>query len=160
MKRYVLLFCLLVVLVLALSFGASAQSTPDIPDDIQVFYVDGKTIVRDTVFGGMIFWCTGECGENGEECDECKQCPTPTPPTETPTPPTDTPTPPTDTPTPPTPTDTPTPPPPKKTKANCGLGNYDEGADPNDNACGKKTGEENEPDGPPGQQKNNGTGKP
>jgi len=153
-KRYVLLFCLLAVLVLAVSFGASAQSTPDIPDDIQVFYVDGKTIVRDTTFGTMIYWCTGECGED-EDCDECRECPTPTPPTKTPTPPTDTPTPPTDTPTPPTPTDTPPPPPPKP-KANCGLGNLEEGADPNENACGKKTGEENEPDGPPGQGKKSG----
>ena len=152
MKRFVLLSCLFVALLFAVSFGVSAQSTPDIPDDIQVFYVDGKTIVRDTTFGTMIYWCTGECGEY-EECDDCKKCPTPTPPTKTPTPPTDTPTP-------PTPTDTPTPPPPppEKTKANCGLGNLEEGADPNENACGKKTGEDNEPDGPPGQQKKSGGG--
>ena len=32
----------------------------------------------------------------------------------------------------------------KKAKANCGLGNGPEGADPNENACGKNTGEENE----------------
>ena len=139
MKRFVLLSCLFIALLFAVSFGVSAQSTPDTPDDIQVFYVDGKTIVRDTTFGTMIYWCTGECGDYDPECDECKKCPTPTPPTETPTPPTD------------------TPPPPKKTKtpADCGLGNYESGADPNENACHKKgfTGEEGEPDGPPGQQK-------
>lgn len=52
------------------------------------------------------------------------------------------------TPVPPTPTPviepTPTPEPEDKAKANCGPGNGPEGADPNENACGKKTGEENE----------------
>ena len=43
------------------------------------------------------------------------------------------------------PVETPTTPEPtEKPKANCGLGNGPEGADPNENACGKKTGEDNE----------------
>ena len=57
---------------------------------------------------------------------------------------------------PPLPTSTPeataTPIPRKREKANCGLGNFEEGRDPNDHACGDTTGEENEPGGPPGQR--------
>ena len=51
-----------------------------------------------------------------------------------------------------TPEATPTPIPRKREKANCGLGNFEEGGDPNDHACGDTTGEENEPSGPPGQR--------
>ena len=58
---------------------------------------------------------------------------TPVPPVDTPVPPVDTPVPPVDTPI-----------PPDDSRANCGKGNGPEGADPNENACGKKTGEEND----------------
>lgn len=87
--------------------------------------------------GNQLYTCGCE-----EECDESELLAY-----ETPIPATNTPT--TDpTSIPPTPTPiiepTPTPEPEEKAKANCGLGNGPEGADPNENACGKKTGEENE----------------
>lgn len=95
---------------------------------------------------GNFFCCCG-AGCSIEEI-EILETVVPKDPTPTPKSPTGTPViPPTDTPV-PIPSDTPEP----ETNANCGVGNLDEGADPNENACGKKTGEENEPDGPPGQQ--------
>ena len=103
-KRVISILLFTLALTLIIVGSAMAQGAISLPEAIEVFWVDGHTIVRDSEFGTMIYWCTGECGDG-------KICPTPTitpppPPTDTPPPPT----PPTDTPTPPPPTDTPPPP--------------------------------------------------
>ena len=83
---------------------------------IWTFEVDGATCVF--VDGELDCFCS--CAEG---CNQPSVTPTDKPPT-------------------PVPSDTPEPT--EKPKANCGLGNGPEGADPNENACGKKTGEDNE----------------
>ena len=108
-----------------------------------VFWLDyGNVIVTDS---GTVYTCGCEvdCGYEVLPSD------TPVPTEETPEP-RDTPT---NEPTLPPPPPTEEPQPTQMAKANCGLGNREEGVDPNENACGKKTGEENEPSGPPGKKK-------
>jgi hypothetical protein len=140
----------LVVLVVAavVVFGAYAGG---IPEGTEVFMAGDHTCVLHNSENGVVLDCFCPCEVNcGYEVlpsntDEPEKKETPEP--------RDTPT---DEPTlPPPPTQEPTdePQPTQMAKANCGLGNREEGKDPNENACGKKTGEENEPSGPPGRKK-------
>jgi hypothetical protein len=163
MNKY--LAIVLIVAMICMAVVAVAEAQPDEPIELRPSYIlmdelQGGDIRRGVVYafdGGWILADADDlvytCG--CEVCDDeaiealtyativSKDGPTPTnkPPSEptpvdTPIPPVDTPVPPIDTPVPPT--DEP------ETKANCGLGNGPEDADPNENACGKKTGEENE----------------
>jgi hypothetical protein len=151
LKKYwgTLALAILAVLAFTLILQWARAGAGQVPQDLQptfrlmdgdrnvglVYGLDSGWVVMNIDKAGNIdsFYTCG-CFEG--VCNVTEAIPTPTPDVPTPPPP-------------PTPTATATPE--DESKANCGLGNNEEGADPNDNACGKKTGEENEPDGPPGQ---------
>lgn len=139
--RRLVLYGMIAAFVVACLIVIGAYADSGIPEGVQAYQYGGKYCIRDVELGKHFCWCEDECGGEYE-------CPTPVP-TNTREPD------PTKTPKKATPTHTPvlptvTPEPTEKAKANCGLGNKEEGADPNENACGDKTGEENEPSGPPG----------
>lgn len=151
-KLLILALVLIVVLLASFTIAEAQGATQTLYPSYRLVNTEGELIFegwnvqRDgldclQMSNGNLFCCC----DAGCSIEEYIPVPTSTRGVNDPTP---TPMTPTDTPVTP-PTDTPEPPP---VKANCGLGNLDEGADPNDNACGKKTGEENEPDGPPGLQ--------
>ncbi len=160
MKKILIVFCMILfVAVVAIPLLVSAGD--GLPEDVYGFEYGGKYCLWDVKERVLLqpCWCINECEDICNVPTVVPYTPTPTddpngptptsPPVHTEVPNTPTPEP-SSTPPPPQPTPTPKV---DKPKANCGLGNLEEGADPNENACGKKTGEENEPDGPPGQNK-------
>ena len=110
--------------------ATSVFSAGLLPEGVEIFQLPDEGLT-------CVVWSdgSGDCYcpcEIGGECETKTVTPTPGPGPD-----------PTPTQIPPTPVE-PTPTPENEAKANCGLGNGPEGADPNENACGKKTGEENE----------------
>lgn len=132
-----IVLAMLVVAACLVTFAASAL--PDEPIELQPYYLlmdgeYGRGVVYALDYGWLVVTSSGTIYTCGcEECtvDEMVKVLT----YETPIPSTN------PTPTIPVPIE---PTPAENVKANCGLGNGSEGADPNENACGKKTGEENE----------------
>ena len=140
-----LVFLGLIALLFAAVVVHGAYAGGELPEGVEVFTVGDHTCVFAIEAEGqaMVLECFCSCEVN---CATILPSDTPVPTEETPEP--------RDTPTKePTLPPTEEPQPTQMAKANCGLGNREEGADPNENACGKKTGEENEPSGPPGKKK-------
>ncbi len=128
---------------LTIASVVSAQS--NMPEGVEKYNPEiGWFCIRDVELGVHFCEPIDPC------CNQDCSSPEPTliPPTDpTPTPPTPVPTPPDPTPVPtstPEPVPSPTPKPEKTKHPNCGPGNDSEGADPNENACGDTTGEEND----------------